>query len=129
MPGAAAAAGRLGARRRRRRARLQVETARPNRPPSTEKVLAVEGLRRLYGAKVAVDGISFHVDRGEIVVLLGPNGAGKTTTIDMILGVLEPTAGTIRIEGVDVAAQRSRALERANLAAVYSPLPGNLSVV
>ena len=106
-----------------------METARPERPPSTEKVLAVEGLRRLYGAKVAVDGISFHVDRGEIVGLLGPNGAGKTTTIDMILGVLEPTAGTIRIEGVDVAAQRSRALERTNLAAVYSPLPGNLSVV
>jgi ABC-2 type transport system ATP-binding protein len=75
-----------------------------------------------------VDGISVAVARGEIVGLLGPNGAGKTTTIDMILGVLSPSAGAIRIEGVDVAAHRSRALERTNLAAVYSPLPGNLTV-
>jgi ABC-2 type transport system ATP-binding protein len=64
----------------------------------------------------------------EIVGLLGPNGAGKTTTISMILGVLEPTAGTIRIEGIDVAADRSHALACTNFAAVYSPLPGNLTV-
>jgi ABC-2 type transport system ATP-binding protein len=75
-----------------------------------------------------VDGISFHVDRSEIVGLLGPNGAGKTTIINMILGVLEPTSGSIRIEGVDVARQRTRALSRTNFAAVYSPLPGNLTV-
>ena len=57
------------------------------------------GLRKHYGSTVAVDGVSFHVGRNEIVGLLGPNGAGKTTTINMILGVLAPTAGDIRIEG------------------------------
>ena len=91
-------------------------------------VLSVTGLRKEYGTLVAVDGISFHVGRGEIVGLLGPNGAGKTTTINMILGVLEPTAGTIRVADVDLATQRSRALAHTNFAAVYAPLPGNLTV-
>jgi ABC-2 type transport system ATP-binding protein len=91
-------------------------------------VLAVERLGKQYGETVAVQDVSFHVARNEIVGLLGPNGAGKTTTINMILGVLEPTSGSIRIEGVDVAQQRSKALEYTNFAAVYAPLPGNLSV-
>jgi ABC-2 type transport system ATP-binding protein len=60
--------------------------------------------------------------------LLGPNGAGKTTTINMILGVLAPDSGSITIDGIDLAARRSRALERTNFAAVYSPLPGNMTV-
>ena len=91
-------------------------------------VLSVAGLRKEYGKLVAVDGISFDVGRNEIVGLLGPNGAGKTTTINMILGVLEPTAGTIRVADVDLATQRSRALAHTNFAAVYAPLPGNLTV-
>jgi len=78
---------------------------------------------------VAVDGLSFTVEPGEIVGLLGPNGAGKTTTIDMILGVLSPSAGRVEIEGFDVARQRVAALSRTNFAAVHSPLPGNLTVV
>jgi ABC-2 type transport system ATP-binding protein len=95
---------------------------------AAQKVLSVEGLRKVYGATVAVDGVSFEVARGEIVGLLGPNGAGKTTTINMILGVLEPTAGRILVEGVDVRRERSRALSCTNFAAVYAPLPGNLTV-
>lgn len=91
-------------------------------------VLSVANLRRLYRDTVAVDDVSFEVNRGEIVGLLGPNGAGKTTTISMILGVLEPSSGSIRVEGEDVAKNRSRALARTNFAAVYSPLPGNLTV-
>lgn len=91
-------------------------------------VLSVSNLRKEYGATVAVDGISFAVRRNEIVGLLGPNGAGKTTTINMILGVLEPGSGTIRIDGIDVARRRSQALSRTNFAAVYAPLPGNLTV-
>ncbi len=91
-------------------------------------VLAVSGLRKTYGTTVAVDDISFRVAPNEIVGLLGPNGAGKTTTISTILGVLQPTAGTIAIEGIDVAKRRSQALARTNFAAVYTPLPGNLTV-
>ena len=76
----------------------------------------------------AVDGVSFEVRRKEIVGLVGPNGAGKTTIINMILGVLQPTRGQILIDGFDVAHRRSEALARTNFAAVYAPLPGNLSV-
>jgi len=91
-------------------------------------VLQVRELGKEYGEKIAVEGISFEVACGEIVGVLGPNGAGKTTTINMILGVLEPSAGSIRIEGIDLARARSKALERTNFAAVYAPLPGNLTV-
>ncbi len=91
-------------------------------------VLAVDGLCKEFGATVAVDGVSFQVGRGEIVGLLGPNGAGKTTTINMVLGVLEPTAGKIRINGDDIAERRIRALESTNFSAYYAPLPGNLTV-
>jgi len=92
------------------------------------KVLSVTGLRKAYGDIVAVDGVSFSVDRNEIVGLLGPNGAGKTTTINIILGVLEQDAGTVNIEGMDLASHRSQAISRTNFTAVYSPLPGNLTV-
>ena len=91
-------------------------------------VLTAQALRKQYGDTVAVDGISFEVRCNEIVGLLGPNGAGKTTTINMVLGILEPTSGSIRIEGIDVMEERSKALQRTNFAAVYAPLPGNLTV-
>ena len=81
-------------------------------------VLTVESVSKQYGGTTAVGGISFEVARNEIVGLLGPNGAGKTTTINMVLGVLEPTSGSIRIEGIDVANERSKALECTNFAAV-----------
>ena len=92
------------------------------------QVLAVAGLSKAYGATTAVDAVSFDVGRGEIVGLVGPNGAGKSTIINMILGVLEPTSGTIHVDGLNVAAQRAEALQRTNFAAVYAPLPGNLTV-
>ncbi len=92
------------------------------------KVLSVSGLCKQYGGTHAVEEVSFEVHANEIVGLLGPNGAGKTTTINMILGVLYPTCGTILIEGADIAANRSRALGCTNFAAVYAPLPGNLTV-
>jgi ABC-2 type transport system ATP-binding protein len=91
-------------------------------------VLVVSHLRKIYGDRIAVDDVSFEIAAGEVVGLLGPNGAGKTTTINMILGVLAATAGTVRIEGADVATRRTEALRRTNFAAVYAPLPGNLTV-
>ncbi len=92
-------------------------------------VLAVRALGKRFGDKLAVEGVSFEVYPDEIVGLLGPNGAGKTTTINMILGVLEPTAGAIGIEGRDVSSERAQALACTNFTAVYAPLPGNLTVV
>jgi ABC-2 type transport system ATP-binding protein len=100
------------------------EGAPGGRPP----ILAVADLRKSYGAVAAVDGVSFQVAPGEIVGLLGPNGAGKTTIINVVLGVLAPTTGAIRVDGLDLARQRSEALQRTNFAAVYAPLPGNLTV-
>ena len=61
--------------------------------------IAVRGLRKSYGATVAVDGVSFDVARGECLGLLGPNGAGKSTTIHALVGALVPDAGTVRIDG------------------------------
>jgi ABC-2 type transport system ATP-binding protein len=95
---------------------------------ATDLALEVDAVRKQYGDTVAVDGISFAVQVGEIVGLLGPNGAGKTTTINMVLGILQPTAGSIRIEGIDLATRRSQALAHTNFAAVYAALPGNLTV-
>jgi ABC-2 type transport system ATP-binding protein len=97
-------------------------------PGGRSHVLRVEALRKTYGAVAAVEGLSFQVAPGEIVGLLGPNGAGKTTTINMVLGVLTPTSGSIRIDGLDLARCRCEALQRTNFAAVYAPLPGNLTV-
>ena len=95
---------------------------------AADSALRIRGLSKRYGALVAVDGISFEVRDREIVGLLGPNGAGKTTTINMVLGVLEPSSGSIQIEGIDIARHRSRALAHTNFAAVYATLPGNLTV-
>ena len=91
-------------------------------------VLEITELCKSYGALRAVDGVSFEVRPGEIVGLVGPNGAGKTTIINMVLGVLEPTSGRILIGALDVGRSRSQALSRTNFAAVYAPLPGNLTV-
>jgi len=92
-------------------------------------VLTVANLRKLYDGMIAVDAISFSVKLGEIVGLVGPNGAGKTTTINIILGVLQPTSGTVLIDGIDLSKHRSRALQCTNFEAVYAPLPGNLTVM
>lgn len=68
-------------------------------------VIAVEGLTRLFGDFVAVDGLSFSVQAGEVVGYLGPNGSGKTTTIRMLLGLLRPSAGKGQVLGLDIVRQ------------------------
>jgi ABC-2 type transport system ATP-binding protein len=68
-------------------------------------ILEADSLVKTYGNHVAVDGVSFAVEEGEVFGLLGPNGAGKTTTISMLTGVLEPTSGTARIGGHDILAE------------------------
>jgi ABC-2 type transport system ATP-binding protein len=91
-------------------------------------VLALAALSKAYRDNVAVNAVSLRVRRGEIVGLVGPNGAGKSTIINMVMGVLEPSSGSIHIDGISVAAERSNALQRTNFAAVYAALPGNLTV-
>ncbi|HEY3777426.1 MAG TPA: ABC transporter ATP-binding protein [Rhizomicrobium sp.] len=102
--------------------------ATPRPEPVEGPVLKVTNLRKTYRDMVAVDRVSFSIAPGEIVGLLGPNGAGKTTTVNMILGVLEPSEGSIGIDGIDLAQRRSAALSCTNFAAVYAALPGNLKV-
>jgi len=72
-------------------------------PRSAQAILKVENLQKSYEGKVAVDGISFEVMKGEIFGILGPNGAGKTTTLEMIETLREIDGGTATIDGVDVA--------------------------
>ena len=73
-------------------------------PPvsSAEIVVEVQKLEKRFGSFIAVAGISFSVQRGEIFGFLGPNGAGKSTTIRMLCGLLTPTAGTGRVAGFDI---------------------------
>jgi len=62
-------------------------------------MISAENLRKQFNSLVAVDGISFEIRKGEVFGLLGPNGAGKTTTISMLVGILRPDGGTVRIDG------------------------------
>ena len=90
--------------------------------------ITVTALTKRYGETLAVDDIAFDVAAGTTVGLLGGNGAGKTTTIAMLLGLLIPTAGTIRILGHDMAKDRFAALARMNFSSPYVALPHRLSV-
>ena len=93
-----------------------------------EMVLKIDSLTKKYDDVTAVDQISFALEPGKVLGLLGPNGAGKTTTINMILGVLQPTAGLIEIFGKDMKHNRAEISKQMNFAAVYAHLPANLSV-
>lgn len=91
-------------------------------------IITIEDLSKHYKNVRAVDGISFEVPKSGITALLGGNGAGKTTTIAMLLGVLQPTAGTIRILGHDMLKHRHQALARMNFSSPYVDLPRKLTV-
>lgn len=72
---------------------------------SASRVIEVDGLVKVYGGRRgtrALDGVSFRVPKGDIFGFLGPNGAGKTTTIRILATVLQPTDGSVRIDGVDL---------------------------
>jgi ABC-2 type transport system ATP-binding protein len=88
---------------------------------------AVE-LTKRFGNTVAVDQVSFTVQRGEVVGLLGPNGAGKTTILQMLLGTLLPTAGRIRVLGMDLATHRDAILHQVNFSSTYVSMPTSLTV-
>jgi ABC-2 type transport system ATP-binding protein len=70
------------------------------------ELVDINGLTKSYGDFVAVDNLTLSVPRGEIFALLGPNGAGKTTTIRMLMGILVPSSGSAKIDGLDCFEQR-----------------------
>ena len=88
-------------------------------------VIEVHDLVKTFNGTTAVDRLGFTAARGEILGLLGPNGAGKTTAIQMLLGIIEPTSGTIRILGKDIARHRIAILSRINFSSAYVSLPQN----
>lgn len=95
---------------------------------SKDIAIAVRQLSKRYGDIEAVRGIDFSVRRGTTTALLGGNGAGKTTTLSMLLGVLLPSAGSIRILGEDMLKHRYRVLPRMNFTSPYVDLPKRLTV-
>ncbi|NYZ13445.1 ABC transporter ATP-binding protein [Azospirillum sp. RWY-5-1] len=94
----------------------------------TEDAIKAVRLTKRFGAVTAVDAIDFAVPRGSVTGLLGGNGAGKTTTISMLLGLLLPTEGSIRVLGVDMARNRHAVLPRMNFSSPYVELPHRLTV-
>ncbi|MHB9155259.1 MAG: ABC transporter ATP-binding protein [Endomicrobiales bacterium] len=91
-------------------------------------ILEVRNLVKKFNDFIAVNDISFTVEEARITGLLGPNGAGKTTTIYLLLGLITPTAGSIRIFGKDIGRHRQEILGRMNFSSAYVSLPSNLKV-
>ena len=93
-----------------------------------KKLVEVHNLKKKYGSKEAVRGISFNILENEILGLLGPNGCGKTTTIGMLLGLLKPSSGEIFIDGEKNTENREKILEKINFISPYIELPKKLTV-
>ena len=92
-------------------------------------LVTVERLTKTYGNFKAVDDVSFVVQAGEIAGLVGPNGAGKTTIIHMMLGLISPNAGTVRLFGKNLDADREQILQRLNFTSPYMAFPVRLTVL
>ena len=91
-------------------------------------LVEVKNLKKNYSSKEAVKGISFNIKENEILGLLGPNGSGKTTTIGMLLGLLKPSAGEIKINKMSFENNRIEILEKINFISPYIELPKKLTV-
>jgi ABC-2 type transport system ATP-binding protein len=93
-----------------------------------QAVVEVQNLTKHFGSFTAVGGISFEIKEGEILGLLGPNGAGKTTTIHMLLGVITPSSGAIRVFGLPFDRHREVILNQVNFSSTYVAMPQALTV-
>ena len=92
-------------------------------------VIETKNLVKKFGNFTAVDGLSLNIEEGKITALLGPNGAGKTTTIQMMLDIITPTSGEIRIFGKPMHEHREEILSQINFSSPYVELPSNLTVM
>lgn len=90
-------------------------------------IIEAHGLGKDFNGRRAVDSLDFEVRSGEILGLLGPNGAGKTTLIHMLLGLLIPTRGSIRIFGLEMPQCRQEVLQRVNFSSAYVQMPLSLT--
>jgi ABC-2 type transport system ATP-binding protein len=93
-----------------------------------DPAIAVDQLVKAYKTTQAVDGISFELAHGSITGLLGGNGAGKTTTLAMILGLVMPSSGTVKVLGAEMPRQRYRVLHEMNFESPYIDMPHRLTV-
>jgi len=91
-------------------------------------LVEVKELKKRYSSKEAVKNISFKIKENEILGLLGPNGSGKTTTIGMLLGLLKPSAGEIKIDNMSFEKNRIEILSKINFISPYIELPKKLTV-
>ena len=91
-------------------------------------IIEVRGLRKEFGNAVAIEDLNFEVREGEILGFLGANGAGKTTTIFMLMGLITPTSGSVKIFGKEMKSSKIDILSRVNFASSYTQLPWNLKV-
>ncbi|MFL6799458.1 MAG: ABC transporter ATP-binding protein [Xanthobacteraceae bacterium] len=96
----------------------------PNYPPA----IALDQLAKVYKTTRAVDGISLALEQGSITGLLGGNGAGKTTTLAMILGLVMPTSGSVKVLGAEMPRQRYQVLHEMNFESPYIDMPHRLTV-
>ena len=96
--------------------------------PDGGAAIALAALTKSYGGKVAVKDLTLSIARGSVTGLLGGNGAGKSTTIGMIMGLVMPTAGTVRVLGADMATHRYDVLHRMNFESPYVDMPHRLTV-
>ncbi len=97
--------------------------------PAAETLVEVEGLAKHYGPIRAVDGVSFKVQRGDVLGFMGPNGAGKTTAMRLITGFLEPDAGRVEVAGHDLATESLQARQRIGYLPENAPAYGEMTVV
>lgn len=86
------------------------------------KEIVAEGLRKEYDSFVAVDDLSFEIEKGEIFGIVGPNGAGKTTTLKMLSGLIAPTKGSIKIQGMDIKKDAQKIKQKLGFLPEESPL-------
>ncbi len=93
-----------------------------------EKVIAARNLTKEYDGLLAVDHVSFEVNRGEVFGFLGPNGAGKTSTIRMLVGLTEPSEGSASVAGYDIRKEIVEVKRRVGVVPETSNLYDELSV-